>query len=209
MQQVLQTNQDLCSRLGSLEFLPSNRSIRSTATKNGSDDEDDVSTIRPKRLASDLIPGSSETRGTGVRRFTFENDLGQSKVYKRVKWRNSLGSLTSSDALSFGWSCLSDLSLADVSNISVVSLPIASNDLSNGQHYKTPSVERDVLWSLERVFCANPASTTQEIHRKGFIEPATYPNHLPTKKIAILGKQALSVSSLTDTTPASKSVTVV
>jgi hypothetical protein len=38
-------------------------------------------------------------------------------------------------ALSYAWSALSDVSLSDISNISVVALPISSSDLTNGHHY--------------------------------------------------------------------------
>ena len=47
-------------------------------------------------------------------------------------------SFRSSVASSHAWSALSDVSLSDVSAISVVCLPISCNDLSNGYHYRTP-----------------------------------------------------------------------
>lgn len=75
---------------------------------------------------------------------SFENDLRQSRVYTRIS--RSIGrrsdpdllSLPSSTARSMGSSFLSGLSLADVSNISLISLPIPIQSLSNCQRYGEP-----------------------------------------------------------------------
>ena len=55
--------------------------------------------------------------------------------------RGSGMSLLSSEAPSLGWSYLSDVSLANVSNISVISLPISLNELSNAAHYAQESTQ--------------------------------------------------------------------
>ncbi len=139
----MQNNQDLCWRIGNLESLPSNQTMRKAAslTENEGKVKDNASTIRPKQQATDPTMKTSEPAVTAMKRFTFEQDLRQSKVYSRARRRMSLDSLQSSAAPSFGWSCLSETSLANVSNVSVISLPIAAGELANAQHYAWSSTE--------------------------------------------------------------------
>ena len=192
VRQVLQTNQDLCLRIANLELSPGNQTIRSTTSLNENDKTDDASTIRLKRLASDPRPEASDDGMIEVMSFTFEQDLRHSKVYKRVWRRNSLASISSSSAPSFGWSCLSETSLANVSNISVISLPIAANELSNGEHYRDSSTPRKAFDS----------STSRKAFNSSSIRARPSPAILPLnhrmsgqssleakKKIAILGEK--------------------
>ena len=130
---LVQNNQDLRSRVGNLES--SGRTTRSTPSLSESEVEDDVSTIRPERGPSDTAEEVSEPAAAQVKRFAFEEDLRKSRVYNRARRRVSLDSWQSSTAPSLGWSCLSDMSLANVSNISVIALPIAAKDLTNAGHY--------------------------------------------------------------------------
>lgn len=61
----------------------------------------------------------------------------------------SLDSLQSSAAPSFGWSCLSETSLANVSDVSVISLPISASELTNAQHYAWSSAKQEGLNRFE------------------------------------------------------------
>ena len=135
VQKVLQNNRDLRARVGSLESPICDQTIRSATSKQQEDGEDIASTIRPRRYTSDPVIENSQIEHAAIKRFTFEQDLRDSKVYARARRRNSCESLQSSAAPSFGWSCLSEMSLANVSNVSVISLPIAVNELSNSGHY--------------------------------------------------------------------------
>lgn len=79
-------------------------------------------------------PGPS----TGVNRLSmtpaeFEQALSESWVYRRN--RDRITSLSFRDSISFGWSELSELSLGDVSVISVVALPIRVSELQYGHWY--------------------------------------------------------------------------
>ena len=186
VEQVLQTNHDICLRLGNLESLLSHRSMRSNTSLNEDDEEDGASTIRSIQFTNDPV---SEWSGEGIvdgMSFTFEQDLGQSRVYKRAMQRHSLASLSSSAAPSLGWSCLSKMSLANVSNISVISLPITPNELSNGEHYRQPPIP--------------PQLSMQGIHRAALLDRTGLLDHDmstigrassgPGKKIVILGEKA-------------------
>ena len=64
----------------------------------------------------------------------FETDLQSSRVYGRMASKDKRASVASSH-FSRGWSFLSTASLSDVSNISVVSLPLSSKELWNHQRY--------------------------------------------------------------------------
>jgi hypothetical protein len=67
----------------------------------------------------------------------FEDDLNSSKVYKRANERPaSLYSLSSTQRESLALSAFSDLSLGNVSMISVLCLPVWSEDLSNAQYFR-------------------------------------------------------------------------
>ncbi|KAI0434468.1 P-loop containing nucleoside triphosphate hydrolase protein [Xylaria sp. FL1042] len=88
----------------------------------------------------------------------FENELAQSWVYTRV--RRTKGNISSiiSQPTSGVWSMLSSLSLDQISNISVIALPITLQDVTNSSWYKScaspkldlpdlskPEVPRDTL----------------------------------------------------------------
>lgn len=68
--------------------------------------------------------------------FTFEKDLRASRPYIRALKRYSVHTATSSVAPSMGWSFFSGLSLAEVSCLSAIGLPIAPQDLWNGTRYR-------------------------------------------------------------------------
>lgn len=65
----------------------------------------------------------------------FEKDLKASRVYRRVKRDTMDFSMRSSIAHSHAWSIFSGISLSDISEISVLALPIYPEDITNSQHY--------------------------------------------------------------------------
>jgi len=177
----MQNNQDLYWRIGNLESLPSNQTIRKAAslTENQGKVEDDASTIRPKKHATDPILRTSEPAVTAVKRYTFEQDLRQSKVYSRARRRMSLDSLQSSAAPSFGWSCLSETSLANVSDVSVISLPISASEITNAQHYAWSSTKQEGLNRLK----------SREIDTRA----TELRNDWDEQEIAVLGQQVFDI----------------
>lgn len=83
--------------------------------------------------------------------FDFDADLQLSRVYKRSFWKPwRLGSIRESCIYpaidrSTGWSYLSGASLADVSNISTLSLPVYAFDISNSECYSFEPTLLEVL----------------------------------------------------------------
>jgi hypothetical protein len=65
----------------------------------------------------------------------FEKILLSSKVYHNAQQHTCDVSFRSSIGLSHAWTALSEISLSDISAISVVALPIYLDDISNSQHY--------------------------------------------------------------------------
>jgi len=66
----------------------------------------------------------------------FEEDLDNSRVYKKVRPQKSIWSISSSQRASMALSTFSDLTFAEVSVISVFCLPVWSADLSNPADYR-------------------------------------------------------------------------
>lgn len=76
---------------------------------------------------------SSTTRRTSA--LLFRTELDNSRVYRRANRAESLFSFSTSVVHSTAWSVFSGLSLADVSVISVIALPLYAPDIQNSQHY--------------------------------------------------------------------------
>lgn len=97
-------------------------------------DDESIITVRPV----DHYQDSEQTENTKhVFTFTFTEDLNNSRPYARLMGRESGCSTTSSAIHTMGWSYLSGTSLADVSQISVLGLPITPHDLWNGHRYSS------------------------------------------------------------------------
>ena len=73
---------------------------------------------------------------------TFEKDLEASRPYIRALKRYSSCTATSSVAPSMGWSFFSGISIAEVSCLSAIGLPIAPQDLWNGNRYHIANSNR-------------------------------------------------------------------
>ena len=140
---VLTTNQALARRLEDLN-LPTTLKHQSapSALESALNEEKESPTIEGDRHSCTTC-ATTIVEDTDSRNATFERDLRRSRVYSKVsarfQRRSDVGllSLSSSPACSIG-SALSGLSLADVSNISVVSLPISVQALANRHWYQPP-----------------------------------------------------------------------
>lgn len=114
----------------------------------GKADDDDASkepppSVLPNSLRGSIVKGShSKTQKDEASiaivpapGFTFEKDLRASRPYMRALKRYSDCTATSSVAPSMGWSFFSGISLAEVSCLSAIGLPVAPQDLWNGNRY--------------------------------------------------------------------------
>lgn len=135
VRQVVETNQDISRRLGDLNIQSDVASCNfvsaSCATANSRDKAFQITSER-SGTTEDLNLGSSPTISFG---FTFEKDLQGSRVYKKIHPANRTVSPSSSVIGSVGSSLISGLSLADISSMSAISLPIARHEIWNPLYY--------------------------------------------------------------------------
>ena len=73
-----------------------------------------------------------------------ELEFQQSRVYSRTKKRHSISSKPSSFNPASRWSTISSISLADISNISVISLPLSASEIWGFEHYKSTYTPQSV-----------------------------------------------------------------
>lgn len=90
--------------------------------------------------ASLVLPSTSTSTGTEPLSQSsisdFEIDLNMSRPYRRLRPREFVYSISSSQRGSMALSAFSDLTLGNISIISVLCLPIWSTDLRNAEHYR-------------------------------------------------------------------------
>ncbi|MCJ1353715.1 MAG: hypothetical protein MMC33_003702 [Icmadophila ericetorum] len=119
VEQVLKENQSLSLRMKSMESILAE--FLGMTCKDHSEDGD-----RNKHVAA----------GVSQFGFTFEEELEASRVYGRAATRNKRVSITPS-TVSMGWSFVSHVTLSEVSNLSLISLPLSAKELRNGHCYST------------------------------------------------------------------------
>lgn len=124
MEQLLEKNDELSRRLETFEVHPSkeeNQIFSGSQSPDESEGRDD----KTAETVFGALPHSS----------SFEQDLYASPVYARVMEGKSNLSISLSTSNSNARSRRSNLSLADVSDISVLSLPITTAEIWNHHHY--------------------------------------------------------------------------
>lgn len=136
VQQLLHSNQELCKRLGNLE---DSFDARSTITTTRIDSRSLVSQEDNETITTTRPQNSSKRRSIREAikiRFAFDEDLEASRVYSRAALNDCCDvSFVSSAARTTAWSVFSGLSLADISVISVVALPVYPRDVANLERY--------------------------------------------------------------------------
>ncbi|UPK90479.1 hypothetical protein LCI18_001414 [Fusarium solani-melongenae] len=117
-------------------------------------DEDDTETIRGSvrgRTRESIGSGnqnhvSEKGHQSSVLRLPFERILEQSRVYKRNQRNLYDCSFVSSAERSHTWSVFSGFSLADVSILSVIAMPLTTMDLANREHYQVEAQNEGLTW---------------------------------------------------------------
>lgn len=107
---------------------------------NDGQDGDDSSTIRGLSRKNTFI-SRPNTLGGRVIQFAFERVLEQSRVYRKTdRYQECDRSFASTAQRSRAWSVFSGYSLADISVLSVIAMPLTALDVANGKYYV---MERD------------------------------------------------------------------
>ena len=127
---VEQCYKEMSSRVQALEVLDMPRS--GNADWMLGDDQESLATIHahpPDLSSEDSVKSESVL-------FDFSDELQRSRVYRRNQaFRESVISALTNSVYSLGWSFFSDLSMAEVSNISVINLAITEGETFNPQRY--------------------------------------------------------------------------
>ncbi|KAI3325682.1 hypothetical protein HD806DRAFT_521201 [Xylariaceae sp. AK1471] len=177
VEKILTENNALRTRMGQLEDSFDGRSTFSRHTEGSctvrrfskDDDQDDssssTSTIQGSMQKTTIV--NVERRS--FFRFAFEPILDQSRVYRRNENNECDRSFISSARQSRSWSVFSGYSLADISVLSVIAMPITVFDISNGRYYnpiaddRFEQPEEDIQQQpdSERKTSAQPASSSK------------------------------------------------
>jgi hypothetical protein len=137
VEQLLESHEDLSRRLRSIEDICESKSILTKCFRNGTSQDDDIE-------SATIVPGDGvlhhyDTAFFGFERttiqFTFENELESSRVYRRTKAYEQDVSFTSSAIRTHAWSIFTGMSLAEISIVSTIALPLFSHEISNSQWY--------------------------------------------------------------------------
>ena len=130
-------SQSSAPSLANVDVIKNNNSIITMRAANDAD-EGGTASREDIKMTEETNQNTSK-KSARVQRpsfgFTFDQGLHISCPYTRAMKRISVWSTNSSTVHTTGWSCLSGLSLADVSEISVIGLPISPDELWNGHHY--------------------------------------------------------------------------
>lgn len=137
VQTIVESSEKMTHKLENIEqtlAAPSQYATSTISTLPGSSDE--ALTTTP--LGRDINGGHSSTRAHMLHMNSdLDLELSNSRVYLRTFHRHSVSSLPSDSGSAPGWSFLSGVSLAQISNISVLSLPLFPHEIWNYHHYES------------------------------------------------------------------------
>jgi len=124
----------------------------SVVESGGDEGASDAGTIIPSMVersaGRDWLAGRT-AHNLVVRRFDFDDDLANSRVYRRNRKNDSNSSFATSAHYVHSWSIFSGLSLADISVISVISLPLNSEDIRKIKDWDLQVSAHDIFARLE------------------------------------------------------------
>ena len=129
---VLASNQDMGRRLRDISHNTSHRAASTVTSSSDDASKKSSGTVTPPIHPPGNVPEVIQRNQFG---FAFEEDLFASCVYRKPLFSNSRESLMTSAARTTSSSILSALSLTDVSNISILAIPIYSHEISNSNRY--------------------------------------------------------------------------
>jgi hypothetical protein len=134
---LLAQNLELAGRMEHLEcyYHASNPVLTNRPTSHMSN-ATTIPASKHARLGGILSTLSQSPAMSGQTR-EFEHELEASRVYRKAQRGVDDISVCRSVAISHAWSALSDISLSDISALSVVALPLFRKEITNAYHYST------------------------------------------------------------------------
>ena len=185
--QVLESNNELARRIANMEMQLEGSDYHATSTiRHPLASINETASTRSTKLLSwkPNILGGHRASSFGNFDQALQRDLRESAVYAPNRRRDSCPSMSSSAVQSLGWSSFSKCSLAAISRISVIRLPIYSHDLWNPQCYQfSDEIESRRTRELPSTDMASIA--TAQSRSDSLIEELLV-QELPNHKVALL-----------------------
>ncbi|KAH8770514.1 hypothetical protein BGZ57DRAFT_436722 [Hyaloscypha finlandica] len=135
--QILASNKDVSKRLRHLEDMYESESIYTVCHRNGSSDSESGFSVQGMMETSDMFQITRRLRTVPelTAHQSFHLDLNTSRVYRRTLSYECDTSFTTSVVRTHAWSVFTGVSLSEISEISVIALPLSARDISNPQWY--------------------------------------------------------------------------
>ena len=189
--EVLESNNELACRIANMQMQLEGSDYHPTSTIRYSlASIDKTASTHSAKLLSWKANNLGGYRVSKIGNFdqALQRDLRESPVYARNRCRDSHPSISSSAAHSLGLSFFSKCSLAAISNISVIRLPIYSHDLWNPQCYQfSDEAENRHTEELHSTDTASASIITAETGDDSLIEELLV-QEVSDYKIALLGQ---------------------
>jgi len=144
IQRFLDVNEGFSRRLREMEDSLDLKSTLSKCKLNGAS----VVESEGDEGASDagtITPSTAQRSAGGDWRFDFEDDLENSRPYRMCGKNDCNNSFATSACYVHSWSIFSGLSLADISAISVISLPFTSEDIQKIKDWNLKNSAHDIF----------------------------------------------------------------
>ena len=163
VEQVLAKNQDMSRRLRNMDDKSTHQATSTTSNVKDGASATSSRTVTPSPDAPE------DTRIDFVQRnqfgFAFEEDLMASRVYRKPHFSDSGESLVTSAARTTASSILSALSLTDVSNISILAVPIYAHEITNSGRYVFGDFQPAALEAQEQQIPVRPLKETLKANK--------------------------------------------
>lgn len=171
MTQVLESNAAIAERISLLETAQMN-SVSLWGDHDSVSVLDQRTTRAPRNDTPNLIAsGTAQFHPT----YAFEEDLSKSWVYQRCLGRDfRTFSIVSSDRLTQvtqSWSILTGLSLSNISNIAIQSLPVYVEDLNANHLYSFKEEDKANKTQVQNHLEGQRGSSSQSLRKRAAINP--------------------------------------
>ena len=162
----------------SLRLRNIDNAITGQAQSKGPERDDDASntssgTVTPPHGHPKDVPEGLQRNHLNL---TFEEDLFASRVYRKPLFSKSGDSLFTAAARTTAWSILSGISLTDVSNISVLAVPIYAHEISNSARYIFGDFQPESLTVDDQEAASNTVQQISKDDKRGGFEHVPFRN---------------------------------
>lgn len=197
VEQVLAKNEEMSLRLRNIDNAVAKKGQSTTLKHDGDASTPSIRTVTPP-------PGPFTDVTEGIQRkdagFAFEEDLIASRVYRKPLFSESGESLVTSAARTTASSVLSALSLTDISNISILAVPVYAHEISNSARYTFGDFRPSVPAAESQQAPTKPAVWHQRLMKAIKPDPSPKPKQTilgtPLKDIIACANVAISLNTV-------------